>query len=443
MSLSTLKDLKHIPGSNGLPFLGQFIPFVTNATKFWSDQQKRHGDVFKYSTPMGTAVVLLGPTANKYVLVEQAKFATNKEAWEQSLSDLFPNGLMLMDGDKHHSHRSIMNEAFKKDPMQGYLKMMPEIIDRELVHLNGKSKALMFPFFKEFTLKMAAAIFFGLDLNEDLKGINKALTDIVNAAAVLPINLPGTAYRKGLNGRKYLVSYFTSIIGERRTNPGSDLFSRFCEAKSEEGETFTDQEIIDHLIFVLMAAHDTTAITLSLMSYFLAKHPDWQDKVREDANSFDLFDELYVNDLRQLENTGYVMKETLRIHPPLTMVSRKLEKELTVEGYRIPQNTLVNVVFQMTQKDQRVWTNPELFDPLRFNKERREHSVCPFAYAPFGAGKHHCIGYGFAEMQVKLVITELVKRFQLSVPDNYICPIQDVPLKNPKDNLPMFLKTIS
>lgn len=442
MSLTSFKDLKHIPGDNGTPYFGHFFPFVRNASKFWTEKREKYGDVFKYRTPLGSSVVLCGPAANKFVLVQEAKCTSNKEAWEQSLSDLFPNGLMLMDGDRHHYHRSIMNEAFKKDPMQGYLESMPRIITEELKKLDGKEKMLFFPFYKKLTLQLAAKVFFGLSLDDDLQGINKALTDIVNAASALPIKLPFTAHGKGIAGRKYLVNYFQSIIGERRSNPGKDLFSRLCEAKSEEGNVLTDQEIIDHLIFVLMAAHDTTAITLSMMSYFLAKHPEWQDTLRKEANLIDFNKEISVSDLRQLEKTGLFMKETLRRHPPLTTVVRKLEKELEVDGHRIPKNTVVSVVFQLSHHDERTWSNPTTFDPERFNKERNEQSKCPFSYAPFGAGKHHCIGFSFAEMQVKLVISELLKNYKISVPDGYECPIKDVPLKNPTDDLPMYVEAI-
>ena len=442
MPLKTYKDLQHIPGSIGLPYFGDFFSYVAGASKFFIKKRKQYGDVFKIRTPFNTSVVLCGPTANKFILIEQSKFTNNQEAWETILSDLFPNGLMLMDGKKHKTHRSIMNEAFKKNPMQGYLEIMPEIISNELDQLKGKEKVLFFPFLKNLTLKVAARVFFGIDAKENLEEVNTAITNIVIASGALPINLPFSNYRKGIKARAYLVDYFKSIIQERRTNPGKDLFSRLCQAKSEEGEQFTDEEIIDHLIFILMAAHDTTAITLSFMSYFIAKNPEWQEAIRLEAKAINMFDNITANDLRAMENTSLVMKETLRIHPPLIVIVRKIEKELEIENYKIPKDTIVNVLLQMTHQDEKVWTSPEKFDPNRFNKERKEQLRCPHSYAPFGAGPHHCVGYGFAEMQVKLVFSELLKRFKLSVPEGYECPIQDVPLKNPKDNLPMYLEAI-
>ncbi len=443
MSTITYKQLRHFPGDRGLPYFGHFFPFLANASKFYQDRRKKFGDVFIFRTPFGWTVTLCGPTATKFFLVENNKFTSSKEAWDNALSELFPNGLMLMDGDRHRYHRSIMQEAFKKSPMQGYLDIMPAIITKELDKLNGINQVELFPFFKNLTLQLAGRVFFGLELKEDLVQINRSITNIVEASGALPFNLPFSKFRKGIKGRKALVRYFRSVLPERRRNPGKDLMSKFCLATSEEGAQFTDEEIIDHLIFVLMAAHDTTAITLTLMSYFLAKHPQWQDQLRAEALTLNREKtDIQLNDLRQLEKISLVMKETLRLHPPLILVPRKLEKAMEFEGYRFPANTFINLLFQLTHIDERTWTNPNRFDPERFNKQRNEHQKCPYAYAPFGAGKHHCIGFAFAEMQIKLVLTEFLTRFKISVPNDYECELRDVPLKQPKDNLPVFLESI-
>ena len=216
----------------------------------------------------------------------------------------------------------------------------------------------------------------------------------------------------------------------------------FCQAENEDGAKFTDQEIIDHLIFVLMAAHDTTAITLTLMSYFLAKHPEWQEKLRTEIKQVKLEDPVVVKDLRQFEHLGNVMKETLRLHPPLIQLTRKVEEDMVLDGHLLPKNTQVVAVMLLTQLDERSFSNPKQFDPDRFGQERREELKCPFSYSPFGAGQHHCIGYAFAEMAVKMVMKEFLSRYKVSVPDGYECPMRDVPLKQPKDNLPLFISRV-
>ena len=391
---------------------------------------------------MDSQIVLGGTDTNKKILVKEAKNFESKEAWEAGLGDLFPNSLMLMDGDEHKYHRSIMQDAFKKEPMRGYLSLMPGIIKNQLKSLSADGSYEMFPFYKNLTLSLATQVFFDLSPDQDLTKINRAITDIVAAAAALPVNLPFTKYRQGINGRKYLKKYFASIIQDRRENPGEDLFSKFCVAKNEEGKSFTDEEIIDHLIFVLMASHDTTAITLTWISYFLAKYPDWQRQVREEIAGVNS-DELSIADLREFKTLSDVLKETLRVHPPLTMVARKTAQAMEVEGLMIPKDTLVSCSFHLSHNDERVWTNPDQFDPERFSVQRKEHMKCPYAYAPFGAGPHHCIGYSFAEMQIKLVMIQLLQGYELSCNADYEASVQDVPLKTPKDNLPLNISKLS
>ena len=190
MAFKSFKELNHIPGDKGMPLFGNFFQFVNNTTEYYEAQHAKYGDIFKeYSVFFGTNVTLCGPAANKFLLIDQAKFTSNKEAWENVLSDLFPNGLMLMDGAEHKYHRSIMLDAFKKGPMQGYLDKMPLLIDSVMNELENKNQILAFPFFKKATLQIAANVFFGLPLDEDLSKVNKALTDLVNAASAPPINL--------------------------------------------------------------------------------------------------------------------------------------------------------------------------------------------------------------------------------------------------------------
>lgn len=140
-------DLKHIPGNLGLPFLGNFFPFIKDATQFYEGRKAKHGDIFKIKTPWGLSVVLCHPMANKLILVENGKATSNQEAWEHSIGELFPNGLMLMDGEQHKYHRGIMQDAFKKEPIQGYVDIMPKIIINEIAILRGKEQILAFPFF--------------------------------------------------------------------------------------------------------------------------------------------------------------------------------------------------------------------------------------------------------------------------------------------------------
>jgi cytochrome P450 len=441
MAILKFKDLRHLPGEEGNAFIGHFREFLAGSTDMYSRLQNSFGDIFAVKIWVNSSVALVNPKHNKLILVDNAAITENKEAWETSLSELFPNGLMLMDGDEHKYHRGIMLDAFKKPAMKGYLTIMPGIIEEAINSLPSNGKQEMFPFFKLLTLQLASKVFFGLENTKDLSDINIAVSNIVNAASAIPIKIPGTTFYKGIKGRKFLVKLFLTLIKERKANPGNDLFSRLCLAKDENGKQFSDTEIVDHLIFILMASHDTTAITLTFVSYYLAKHPEWQKSIRDEL--LELNNTITEpTDLRQFEKLNLVIKEVLRLRPPLTQVVRKLTKELEVDGITIPKDAVVSIIMQKTQRDERVWTNPSAFDPMRFDKSRAEDKKCPFAYSPFGAGQHHCIGYAFADMQIKLVISALLKKFDLSVTADYVPNIQEVPLQQPKDGMPIILNKI-
>jgi cytochrome P450 len=425
-------DLSHLPGPTpGLPVFGTFFRFTGDTLSFFRQERARYGDVFRMRTVLGEGVVICAPTANRVVLVQGKAGIRNGEAWKPSLERLFPNGLMLLDGEKHKADRRIVTAAFRPGPMQGYLDDLVPLFEDALRDLDGRTSFEALPWFKALTLRIAARIFFGLELRDDLAAVNQAITDVAMAATALPVNVPFSPYRRGLKGRALLERYFHELLPGRRRDPGSDLMSRLCEARDDDGSQLTDQEIVDHLIFILMAAHDTTAITLSWMTSFLARHKDWQERVA--AEGATLADRvLTLADVRGLTDTDLVLKETLRLHPPLILVPRYVVEDLEVDGQVIPAGTQVSLLLQLTHTDERVWTDPERFDPARFAAGRQEQKRCPFAYMPFGAGEHHCVGFQFAELSTKLGIALLAHRFRLESADDEPA-FRAVPFKQPVD----------
>lgn len=323
--------------------------------------------------------------------------------------------------------------------MEGYLALMRPIVDDFMSKLSS-GEVLLFPTFKSWTLEIALKVFFGLDTGTQLPKINRAVSRIVKASTSFPIKLPFTTYGKGIRARKELLHFFQSLVKEKKQNPGEDLFSRLCVAKNEEGEMLDEEQVIDHLIFILMAAHDTTASTLTSLSYFLAKHPEWQQKCREEVEAFyGRKEDFKVRELREMEQLGLAIKETLRLYPPLVTVSRKCTEVVQFGGYDFPAGTFLSTPFGHHHLNAEIWEEAHTFDPERFSSERKEHMKCPYAYSPFGAGIHHCIGFAFAEMQIKLIMSQFLMKADWAVPTDYQIPMKSVPIQEPQDGLPVQL----
>jgi cytochrome P450 len=192
------------------------------------------------------------------------------------------------------------------------------------------------------------------------------------------------------------------------------------------------------MIFALMAAHDTTTITLTTMAYYLAKFPEWQERLRDESLALGR-PVLEFDDLDALPSADLVMKEALRLLPPVPALPRRVVKDTSILGYHIPAGTTVVVPALTNHHMAEWWPDPERFDPERFAPERREDKVHKYAWAPFGGGAHKCIGLHFAGMQVKSILHQVLLRYRWSVPGRYEWPLDTTSLPSPKDGLPVRL----
>jgi cytochrome P450 len=174
------------------------------------------------------------------------------------------------------------------------------------------------------------------------------------------------------------------------------------------------------------------------MLYCLARHPGWQERLRMQAQALPAA-HLGFGDLAGCELTEWVMKEALRLYPPLTSIPRKAARDCQFGGFHIPRGTPVGISPIHTHHMPSIWTNPHDFDPERFSPERAEHRRHAYAYLPFGGGAHLCIGQHFADMEVKSVMHQLLRRLRWQVPEGYRMPYQLVPIAKPRDGLPLQL----
>jgi cytochrome P450 len=386
-----------------------------------------------------TFVNLYGAEAHRLTLVNHDQVFSNKKAWDQIIGRIFPNGLMLRDGDDHRYHRRLMQAGFKVDAMRRYLLEMEPQVQQAVAEwpVNPGEPLLVFPTFKKMTLDLAATIFLGMDLGEEASRLNKAFEATVAASMpIIPLALPGTLLWRGIRARKYMCEYFQRQLPAKRAETGTDMFSLLCQATDEDGNRYTDEEVIDHMNFLMMAAHDTTTSTLTSMTYALARHPQWQQRLLDEVNSLGV-EHLGYEDLDRMPQTEWVMKEALRMYPPLSTLPKYNVKAFEFEGLSIPAGAMVATYPIHTHYMDAYWSEPLEFDPMRFSEERMEHKRHPYCWVPFSGGAHMCIGLHFAIMQVKLVMFEMLRRYRWSVRDDYEMPVQQSPISRPRDDLPV------
>jgi cytochrome P450 len=415
------------------------VDMLASLSRLYDEQ----GPVVMQDLGVFKMINLFGPDANRHVLLDRDRIFSARRPWMQIMGRIFPNGLLLQDGDVHKQHRKIMHLPFKRPALRVYSERMNEMIgDRlgEWESAASQGSFLAFPAYKELTLDMAASIFIGVDLGESTLKMNRVFEDLVAASmSRVRLPIPGLEFHRGLKGREFMLDFLGDLIPKKRAGDRPDMLSRLCHAETEDGERFSDQEILDHMIFLMMAAHDTTTSTLCSMTYELAKNPDWQERAREESLALGR-EHLSLDDMQRLESLTWIMKETLRRYPPLPIIPRVATESFEFGGYEIPKNAMVVVSPIHTHRMSDWWDEPERFDPERFSPGRAEHERHSHSWIPFGGGAHMCLGSRFAELQVKVVLHQLLQRFRISVPEGYEMPVQQAPISKPRDGLPIELQ---
>ena len=438
-------DLAHLPGM--MPVRSRMLRTIT----FLKDplgsslaMYNTHGRVVRRQDFGGWGVSLLGPEANELVMFNKDKIFSSSLGWNPVLENVFPRGLMLMDFEEHRVHRKTLSVAFKTEPMKHYFGELQGGIARGIAKWPGAGDFKFYPAIKALTLDLAAASFLGVPWGPDADKINRAFVDMVLAATgIVRAPLPFTQMRRGVQGRKFLCEFFGREIPKRRGVPGDDIFSQICNAANEDGALLTDQEIIDHMNFLMMAAHDTTTSSISSMVHFLGLHPEWQDRIRAEIRSVAATTggNLTYETLGSLETIEMVFKESLRLIPPVPSMPRRAIKAFVFMNHHVPAGAHIGISPMVTHRMPDVWPDPDRFNPLRFTAENSKGRH-KYAWVPFGGGGHMCLGLHFAYMQVKAFFFALLAENRIVLADHYKGEFAMFPIPKPKDGLPLRIEAL-
>jgi cytochrome P450 len=437
LPLSQGQAVDYVPGTDGWPIVGTTLMQLADPHEFTKRMVAKYGLVYRTHSFGGRYVQLLGADANELVLFDKDKVFSSEQGWGPMLNQLFPGGLMLIDGDKHRADRRILSVAFKPEPMRLYADALNAGIKARVASWSGKP-VKFYPAIKALTLDLAATSFLGIPFGPEAAKINKAFVDMVQAT-VTPIRppIPGTPMARGVAGRKYLLDYFGKEVPKRRAGTADDMFSQICRATNEDGSYLSDTAIVDHMNFLMMAAHDTITSSATSMVMLLGQNLEWQDKLRTEMDGLGVNDEdLPYDRLGDLTLTEMAFKESLRVMAPVPSLPRRALKAFSFGGYDFPVGTFVGVQPAYAHHMPEYWPEPEKFDPMRFTPEaskgRHKH-----AWVPFGGGAHMCLGLHFAYMQTKILMWHLLRTHRIDLAAGSGAKWQAWPIPKPRDGLPL------
>jgi len=436
------RSLRHIEGDYGLPFVGRTLDMFRDPQALFARYYERYGPVSRISITGNKCVLLLHPDYAERVLMDREKNFSTKMGWQPVMADFFQGGLVMRDYDEHRIHRGIMNTAFKPQAMRSYAGRIQSIVSRSVERWAVQDSILFYEEMKRLLLEVAFDVFCWVDDSEKiLRKVNQAFTDMMEGAlGIVRIDAPGLLYHRGLEGRRFLKRFFMDLVEKKRNSADDDVFAHFCREKTEHGEHYANEDVADHMIFLMLAAHDTTTSASTMAAYELCNDYDLQQTLADEVTAWPEelnFDQVF----RQTNGLIRVFYETTRMYPPVPLLLRRTIRECEIGSVQVPADTMVCIPSTFIQRNPDFWRHPDEFDPDRFSDEVAEHRGHSFMWIPFGGGAHKCIGMHFARLLFLLTFRELLAKYQLryATPGYFPAKLQHFPFTRPHDSLPVRL----
>jgi len=393
---------------------------------FLEDMTRRYGSVWQARAVTEHVGMINEPELVHEVLAGRASEFVRTRSQKRLIGRAVGNGLILSDGDFWRRQRRLAQPAFHQQRLRTYLPVIHGIVERFVSTCPTGRNFALDEKLKELTLEIVAATLLGTRPPDDLgklaeavNGIQVGVTRLLRTGIPLPAWLPTPNNRRLQRSVQALNAVILPIIAERRRDLGDrgDLLSMFLLAADSEDEqrSMTDDQVRDEVATMFLAGHDTTSHLLAWTFHLLGQHPHVYRRVQEEADQIPSGKPPAMEDLRRLTYTEMVLKEVMRLYPPVYILLREPIHEVELGGFSFSRGQMLFVCPWMLHRDPRNFKNPAEFDPERFAPSATE-TFPRGAYLPFGAGPHQCIGREFGVLEALLILARIAREFDLELP---------------------------
>ncbi|KAJ9166237.1 hypothetical protein P3X46_021015 [Hevea brasiliensis] len=410
------KGVKLTPGSTGWPYIGETLQLYSqDPNVFFAEKQKRYGEIFKTHILGCPCVMLASAEAARFVLTQAHLF---KPTYPKSKEHLIgPSALFFHQGDYHMRLRKLVQGSLSLDALRNLVVDISAIAASTLDSWNGGHVIDTFQEMKKFSFEVGILAIFGhleSHYREELKKNYRIVDKGYNS---FPTSIPGTSYKKALTARKTLSKILSDIISERKEKRllEKDLLGCLLNSKDDKGQVLTDDQIADNIIGVLFAAQDTTASALTWIVKYLHDNPKLLEAVKTEQKAIYKMNvegnqPLSWSQTRNMPLTQKVVLESLRMASIISFTFREAVADVEYKGYLIPKGWKVMPLFRNIHHNPEYFSDPEKFDPSRF-----EVAPKPNTFMPFGSGVHACPGNELSKLEMLIIIHQLVSKFRWEV----------------------------
>ena len=421
------------PGPAGVPLFGNSRQYARDPFTFLASVEAAYGDVVRFDLGPLETYLLTNPADIERVLVADDAAYRKPDFQDDAIGTLLGDGLLLSEGETWRKQRQLAQPAFAPHRISS----MDELIARHAREMvdewdAGDLRDVNLDMAR-VTVRIIVEAMFGSRLTDDqTRTIQEHLEPLGQRFEPDPMRFLVPDWAPTRENRAYRDSVRTlegvidDIVAERRgteddpaVDPAAgsadgdepmDLLSILLRAQ-RRGEQ-TDAQLRDELMTMLLAGHDTTALTLTYTWYLLSEHPSAEDRVQAEVDEVCGGAPPTAADARNLDYLERVIQEAMRLYPPVYVIFREPKVDVRLGGYRVPRGSAVMLSQWATHRSERWYDDPEAFDPDRWLPERRADRP-RFAYFPFGGGPRHCIGKHLSLLEAKLIVATVAQEYEL------------------------------
>jgi len=380
---------------------------------------RKHGDVVHIKIGRKSDLLLNHPDLVRAALLDHENL---RRCVHRPLRRVLGKGLLTCRGERHKKQRALLQPMFTRERIVALGDVMVGEIKRRTDRWREGATLDMAPEMLELAISIAGKALFDVDFSSKAAGLRDALVTVLQATrfnnlAVASkqfekLSLP--IHRRFARAAEKLETEIRAIIAERQkgASEGPDLLSIMVRLQKQSRKGLTEQKIRDQILTFLMVGHETTATALMWTWYLLSENPEVAKKLYSEVDHV-LGDRLPSGqDCDRLPYTRMVFAESMRLYPPVWLLTRRAVGDVKINGFVIRSGSYVHLSPFVMHRDPRYFPEPERFDPERWTPEAVAARP-KFSYFPFGGGSLQCIGEGFGWMQGVLTIATLARRWQM------------------------------
>lgn len=412
-----------------LPLLGHMLAFSKNPFDYMMKIRNTLGEIGEFRMFHQKMVLMTGPEANEAFFRAPDAQLDQSQAYK-IMTPIFGKGVVF-DAPPHKKDQQLkmLMPVLRDKPMRGYAQVIVDEVEQMLCNWGDSGEIDLLEFMKELTIYTSSHCLLGdefrYELNEEFAKIYHDLEKGVNPLAFVFPYLPLPVFRRRDKARVRLQELVTEIIAKRAKKSESsvskkseDAFQLLIDARYDDGSPLSAHEITGMLIGTIFAGHHTTAGTAAWTLLELARRPEAMALVLNELDQlFGIDGEITFQSLRAIPVLENVIKEVLRLHPPLIFLIRKVMQDFHFKDYTVKAGKYVCASPRVSHRIADIFPNPNQFDPERYSEERQEDAK-PFSWIAFGGGKHKCTGNAFAMLQLKTIFCILLRRYTFELIDD-------------------------